>query len=334
MTVSFTICANNYLAHAKTLAISFKKNHPDIPFIIAIVDEPNATINYEDLGADEVLWASDLLLNLIKELKDTYGIAELCTVVKPELFKYLYRNHECVLYIDPDIKVFSKFDEIFIALKDYDMILTPHICSPTGDVGHPQDKDLMRTGIYNLGFLAMKKTKKTLAFLNWWDKRVKAYGFHDLSKGYFYDQIWLGYAPAFLDNVFVIRHLGYNMANWNLHERKLIEKNSKYYVNDSTTKLCFFHFSHFKMESLPILASYNKNFNLNNRPDLKSIYLEYQSDLLVNGYNDLKNIEYTYGKKEQIKNELSFKDKIKQSKLYRALALQKKVFLMLFKSSN
>jgi hypothetical protein len=88
------------------------------------------------------------------------------------------------------------------------------------------------------------------------------------------------------------------------------------------------------MESLPILASYNKNFNLNNRPDLKSIYLEYQSDLLVNGYNDLKNIEYTYGKKEQIKNELSFKDKIKQSKLYRALALQKKVFLMLFKSSN
>ncbi len=298
MKTAFTICANNYLAHAKTLALSYKKFHPKHHFAIAVLDEPSSNIDYANLGADEVIWIHELLPELIEEIKDTYSIAEICTVVKPELFKYFFKlGRETILYIDPDIKVFSNFEEVFAKLEDNEMVLTPHICSPTPEVGHPQDKDLMRTGIYNLGFLALNKSKATEDFVDWWDKRCKKYGFHDLKKGYFYDQIWLGYAPAFLDKVFILRHLGYNVANWNLHERKILQKDENYFINNTETPLRFFHYSHFKMEALPILASYNENFTLDNRPDIIAPYMEYKEDLLTNGYNHLKTLDYKFGKK-------------------------------------
>ncbi len=330
MTLAFTICANNYLAHAKTLACSFKKQHPEVDFCIAILDEPNEGIDYDDLGADQILWIHKLLPELVAELKDTYNIAELCTVVKPKLFTHFFeKGYNTVLYIDPDIKVFSPFKEVFSALKEHQVVLTPHICSPTGEIGHPQDKDLMRTGIYNLGFLAVNKTIQTQSFIEWWDKRVRAYGFHDLKKGFFYDQIWLGYAPAFLDRVFILRHLGYNVANWNLHERKIINNKEKYLVNDTKTPVVFFHYSHFKMENLPILASYNQNFNLDNRKDLAPIYMEYKSDLLQNNYNALKDIIYVFGKKPK-PTIVNAKPK-NSSRLYKAFVLFKRTLRMVLK---
>ncbi len=331
MTTAFTICANNYLAHAKTLAVSFKKHHPEIDFVLAILDTPNKAINYDALGADKVLWVTDVFPELVEKLRNVYSIAEFCTVIKPELFKYFFESgSKTVLYIDPDIKVFSKFEEVFSGLKQADVILTPHICSPTPEIGHPQDKDLMRTGIYNLGFLAMNKTNETLSFVDWWDKRVKKYGFHDLKKGYFYDQIWLGYAPAFLDKVFVLRHSGYNMANWNLHERNLLLIDENYFVNDEQTPLCFFHYSHFKMEALPILASYNENFTLDNRPDIVPIYMEYKKDLQTNNYKTLKEIDYAFGKKKPVSISLPLKSET-PGRLNTSWGLFKKMMRILLK---
>ncbi|CAH8295337.1 hypothetical protein EV196_10874 [Mariniflexile fucanivorans] len=299
---AFTICANNYLAHAKTLAVSFKKHHHNKRFTIAILDAPYSTIDYNDLGADEVLWIPTLFKDLIDSLQYKYGIAELCTVVKPELFKYFFnQGYEKLLYIDPDIKVFSPFKEVFSALETHQMVLTPHICSPTGEVGHPQDKDLMRTGIYNLGFLAVNNTPEILSFIMWWGKRVKTYGYHDLSKGYFYDQIWLGYGPAFLDKVYVLRHLGYNVANWNLHERQILKLADTYYVNTENTALRFFHYSHYKIENEPLLASYNKNFNLENRLDIVPIFNLYKACLKANNYVRLKQVNFVYGKQPALK---------------------------------
>lgn len=323
---AFTICANNYLAHAKTLSNSFKRYHPAVDFFIVVLDLPNNTVTYNSLGADGIVWAHEVLGSMVKELSDTYGIAELCTVVKPKMYEYFYnQGFETVLYIDPDIQVFSEFKEVFKALETYDVVLTPHICSPTGDVGHPLDKDLMRTGIYNLGFLAMNKAPQTLEFLAWWHKRVVAYGFHDLKKGYFYDQIWLGYAPAFLDKVYVLRHLGYNVANWNLHERVLMEKAGTWYVNTETIPLRFFHFSHYKIGNEPIVASYNTNFTLENRHDIVPIYKNYKLSLEEAAYHDLKNIDYVFGKRPRLAGSEKISQKPTANKFKRVAYLFKRM---------
>jgi hypothetical protein len=335
MTQAFTICANNYLAHAKTLAASFKAHHKDVVFSIVVLDKPDATIDYNSFMADRIIWADDVVPALVNDLTTVYGIAELCTVIKPKLFEYfLNTGYDTVLYIDPDIKVYGAFNEVFSALKSHDMVLTPHICSPTGEKGHPLDKDLMRTGIYNLGFLALKKSRQTQDFIAWWHKRVVAFGFHDLKKGFFYDQIWLGFAPAFLDKVYVLRHLGYNMANWNLHERKLLQLDTNYYVNTRECPLKFFHFSHFKMENFPEIASYNTNYTLDNRPDIKLVYEAYKKDLLLNGYETIKHINYVYGKRPTGSNDASLTKQTSQNRINKALVLQKKVLKTLFKGKS
>lgn len=302
MTAVFTICANNYLAHAITLANSFKKHHPTIHFTIAIVDKPDDTINYDALPGDEVLWVDKVLEDDFDGLSQKYNIAELCTVFKPMLIKHLFdRNYKEVIYLDPDIKVYSPLNEIFSLFETHDVILTPHICSPTKETATPSDIVLMSTGIFNLGFLAIRESEQVNDFLIWWDKRVKSFGYHNLSKGYFYDQIWMGYTPVFIDKVKILKHLGYNVANWNLHERVISLTGGSYTINGQSAPLRFFHFSHFKMEELPYLASYNQDHSLENRPDLVEIVNEYVSDLMSNRYKHYKGIPHFYGKEKKVR---------------------------------
>jgi hypothetical protein len=66
--------------------------------------------------------------------------------------------------------------------------------------------------------------------------------------------------PALYDNYFILKHPGYNMANWNLHERQLfIEKTS--FVNDEYP-LCFFHFSSYKFNNPEQICSYLTRYDL------------------------------------------------------------------------
>lgn len=324
-TIAFTICANNYLAHASTLAKSFKAHHPDVKFAICLVDKPNSSIDYTSLGADEVIWVADVLEVDLNLLGQQYNIAELCTVVKPDLIaRFFDLGWQVAMYIDPDIQVFSLFEEVFESLKTKDMVLTPHMCSPTADTGHPIDKDIMRTGVYNLGFLAIKKSDTIEKFVQWWDKRVKQYGYHDLPKGYFYDQIWLSFATCFLDDVAVLRHLGYNAANWNLHERDFSYTNSAWLVN-TKVPLRFYHFSHYKMENEPAISTYNENYNLENRPDIVPLFKAYKQALIDNAYHTLKPLDFVYGKVKVNKMEVGGKsEKAKANRLQTAFNHAKK----------
>lgn len=294
--VAFTICANNYLAYALILCQSFKAHHPNTPFWVLLVDKKKSQIDYNQLCVDQILWVDDLDLD-IESLAEKFNIAELCTVVKPEAIRKLFhQGFTQVIYLDPDIQVFSKFKEVFEELPKHDMIVTPHICSPIPKGIVPSDHTLMRTGVYNLGFVAFNKTKGTVEFLEWWSNRVQRFGFHDVKNGYFFDQIWIMWAPAFLETVNILRHLGYNAANWNLHERHFsLNSGNKYKINFEYD-LRFFHFSHFRPDKFPQLASYNRSFNAENRPDVNDLFSDYIRLLEANNHSQFKKIPIAYGK--------------------------------------
>jgi hypothetical protein len=94
----------------------------------------------------------------------------------------------------------------------------------------------------------------------------------------FYDQLWVNYVPVFYDNSYILKHPGYNMARWNLHERSL---NANYCVNQSFP-LRFFHFSGYNYSMPSLISSYNKSFNLNDWNDLNHIFESYNKLLLNN----------------------------------------------------
>ena len=231
MKVAFTICSNNYLAQAKVLVDSWNKNHPNIAFKIFLVDEFNPSIDYEKFKPAEVIEINTVVGELIYPLARRFNITELNTAVKPDVFIHLFKQKKWkkIIYLDPDILVKGRFDEAFQALNQFNTILTPHICTPIDDKWAPNDVHLLRSGIFNLGFIGLSSSQTTDVILKWWRKRVLKYGYRNHEKGLFYDQIWMNYAPIFFNGVCVIKNPGYNMANWNLH-RNMIQNSICLYL--------------------------------------------------------------------------------------------------------
>jgi lipopolysaccharide biosynthesis glycosyltransferase len=218
---------------------------------------------------------------------EKYDIVELNTAVKPTSFKYLsdkYRNCEHIIYLDPDIKVFSSLALFNNLLNEYSILLTPHIYTPLAiDTLSPNEQTFQMHGIYNLGFLALNvKKQQALSLLDWWEERCLSICFRDTSRGLFVDQLWLNLAPLYFPETHILRHIGCNMAPWNLHERKLSKFNEEWIVNNSE-RLIFYHFSSYDFNKPENINKpfYNRH-DFENRPDLKEIYTSYHKELIEN----------------------------------------------------
>lgn len=294
--IAFTICSNNYLAHAKTLGDSYLSHHPDHTFIIGLVDKVSSHLTIESYKNFVILPVDILQINNFQQLVAKYNITELCTSVKPRYFKYIFETYqaETVIYLDPDILVVSPLLELYSELKTHTICITPHMCSPIDDAFAPNDHHVLPGGVYNLGFIGLSNYKKVLPFLEWWDARVLKYGFRDYCKGMFYDQLWINYVPCFFDNYKIMKHLGYNMANWNFHERELtVDSNGDYIVNNSEP-LRFFHFSGYKHHKKDEICGYQNRFNFTTRKDLKNIFYHYFDLLTQNDIEEISKLETFY----------------------------------------
>ncbi|NIK92519.1 glycosyl transferase [Mangrovimonas sp. CR14] len=295
MTIAFTICSNNYLAHAKTLGDSFLEHHPEATFIIGLVDKFDLSFDYTVFSKFLIIPVEDIQIPDFDDLHKKYNIIELNTAVKPFYFHHIFTQlkPEKLLYIDPDILVTSHFNEVFDILDDKNIVITPHICKPIEDEYAPTDYHTLRGGVFNLGFIGLSNYQKVSDFLDWWGARVTKYGFADFSKSMFYDQIWINYVPALFDNYFILKHPGYNMANWNLHERHLTIQDHTYLVNE-VYHLRFFHFSSYKFHKPDDICSYLTRYDFNNRPDLIPLFHDYQEKLLNNHVETISNLDVFY----------------------------------------
>jgi hypothetical protein len=306
MNIAFTICSNNYLAHAKTLGDSFLEFHLGWKFIIGLVDEFDPAFDYSEFSNFEIIKVSDISVPEFESITKKYNIIELNTAVKPTFIRNLFVNYkaEKLIYIDPDILITSYFEEVITILDSKDIVITPHICSPIDDEFAPTDYHTLRGGVYNLGFIALARYDNIKDFIKWWEERVLKYGFCDFSKSMFYDQLWINYVPAMWDNYHIIKHLGYNMANWNLHERKLTKTlEEPFYINDQFP-LRFFHFSGYKYDNPNRIASYLTRYDFESRPDLKQLFFTYNDLLKNNNIEQIRNLKvfYRLDQKNKVKN--------------------------------
>jgi hypothetical protein len=295
MTISFTICSNNYLAHAKTLGDSYLKFHPDHKFIIGLVDTYCDTIDYGAFNHFEIIPVGKLNMPEFDMLNKKYNIIELNTSVKPAFFHHIFQEYQPakVIYLDPDILVLSSFEELLQILQSKNIVITPHMCSPIDDEYTQSDHQLLSTGVFNLGFIALSDYTKVSDFLNWWQERLFKYGYANLSKNMFYDQLWINYVPALYENYYILKHPGYNMANWNLHERILSVYNEQYMVNTDFA-LRFFHFSGYKHNNPGVVSCYQNRYTFQDRPELVSLFNYYQEQLKQNNVDIISKAHVFY----------------------------------------
>ncbi|MFR9166884.1 MAG: hypothetical protein ACLVKO_11960 [Dysgonomonas sp.] len=165
MKIAFTICSNNYLSQAKTLADSFFKYNDEYKFIIGLCDKKNELIDYSIFSPCEIVEVEELCIENFEWMVYNYNIIELNTATKPYYFQYFlktYQDIDYIFYLDPDIQVFNSFSILEKELENKDILLTPHITTPLpNDKKVPNENLFLNYGIFNLGFLGLRKSTES-----------------------------------------------------------------------------------------------------------------------------------------------------------------------------
>ena len=235
-----TIVARNYLPHARVLAQSFLAHNPGSRFTTLVIDDRR-----REVGPDEpfdLLHLDDLVPDVaeLHLLASYYDVMELATAVKPLLLMHLLRQTtDPVAYIDPDIEVYADLSPVEQAAAQAPIVLTPHTMVPYPRDGlRPTEAEIMGSGIYNLGFIAVAHGAED--FLRWWWERLQRDAVVDPTRMLFTDQRWIDFVPGLFDHV-LVKDPGLNVAYWNLHGRDVAGSPGAWTVDGQPLR--FFHFS-------------------------------------------------------------------------------------------
>ncbi len=244
----FTSMTANYLPKASALAHSVKRVHPEAVFHVVLSDlmpdcSPATTAPF-----DSIINVRDLPIDNLRSWIFKHRLVELCTAVKGTAFQYIADRHgaERIYYFDPDILVFNRLDGLERILDRHSVLLTPHQCDPETDFQAVLDNEhcCLRHGVYNLGFLAVRMTGQGRRFIDWWADRLRSHCYDEVENGLFTDQRWVDLAPAFFDDIAIVRDPEYNVATWNLTHRRATGR-APYEIEINGKPLVFYHFSGF-----------------------------------------------------------------------------------------
>ncbi|MGH2521819.1 MAG: group 1 glycosyl transferase [Anaerolineales bacterium] len=289
-----TIVSGNYLAYASVLADSLARHAPGQPLQVLVVDRASDTLRgYARTLGLMVLFAEELGLPDFERLAYKYDILEFNTALKPSFLKHLFAaGFDRVVYVDPDICFYASPRPIEQALNDAAIVLTPHALEPVLDGERPSDVDFLRLGVFNLGFIALRRSAQAAAMLDWWEQRCLGLGFNDIGFGTFVDQKWADLIPHYFSSVHVLRHKGCNVAYWNLHERQLQLQDGQYAVDDQP--LVFFHFSGADAGKPSQLSKYQTRHALPAEGVLARIVAAYCEALQAAGHEQLRRMDYSF----------------------------------------
>ena len=289
-TAFFTICTNSYIAYARILMDDIARHHPGASRYVVLADEPHIDLSDDNF---EVILARDLGIPTFESLTFRYSVTELCTALKPHAFLELFRRGaEICLYLDPDISIFLPLTEALTAVTDGQAALTPHRLGPQTTTGWPDDRQLLQVGAYNLGFVALRHTPEVAERVTWWARQLEHGCVVNLPEGLFVDQKWMDLWPSFCSGTVILRHPGYNVAYWNLAERKVEKRGNGFEVNG--VPLVFFHFSGVMPDRRDLLSKYRQVFTGANIGDANELLQAYIAELQRKGFDEQKALPCAY----------------------------------------
>lgn len=284
--IIYTVCSANHLAFAKTMVHSFLRHHPDYRSFICLTDKIAGRFNADDFAPATIVELENIGIESLKQMSTQYSIIELNCAVKPFMALYLIENYhpQTLIYADSDLFFYQRISSVEQDLINNNILLTPHILTPYNDDADPKERDMLRSGIFNAGFIGMKITGETMQFLNWWADRMKTQCYYNFELGMAVDQNWLNLVPLFFSDVVISHNKGLNVAYWNLHERKLSINNKTVVVNNDEP-LMFFHFSGYKLAAPNTISVHQNRVDMATNSVLQSLFNDYRKAALDNGYS-------------------------------------------------
>jgi FkbM family methyltransferase len=295
-----TVVSKGYLPAARVLAESFLRHHPDAVLRVLVLDatgEDDADVAEKQrrfpAGAELVTPARlDLSTADFKRMAAAYSVTELATAVKPTLLRLLLTEADVAIYLDPDIEVFAPFPDVADLALANDIVLTPHVTEPMPRDGlRPTEADIMASGVFNLGFIAV--SGKGTPFLDYWAQRLRHDALVAPAEQMFTDQRWVDNVPTLFRHT-VLTDPGFNVAYWNLYQRPLTTVDGKPHA--AGKPLRFFHFSGFRPERPWLLSTHfadKPRVLLSEYPQVAKLCTDYRAKMIAAGYGDrLESVPY------------------------------------------
>ena len=202
MKICYTVCSLNRLGQIIVLAESLLKHNSDYKFFACLADEIDSRIDINNFPQIEFIPFSFLPFTRKNELSKQYDIFELNCALKPFFGNYLLEKYQpsLLIYFDTDIYIYDTLQIIERQLTDHSIIITPHFCSPLPNDGKfPLERDVLNSGLYNGGFIALKNDEQSKVFFQWWQDRLFDQGYNNVCEGMMVDQLWLNLVPIFFN---------------------------------------------------------------------------------------------------------------------------------------
>jgi SAM-dependent methyltransferase/glycosyltransferase involved in cell wall biosynthesis len=289
-----TIVSKNYIAFARTLAESFHRFHPETAFFVLLVDRIDGYIapRHEPF---HLVMVEELNISNFDTFSFKYNIVELNTAVKPYFLSYLFEklHLEKLIYLDPDILITEKLDDLYGLLNEHSIVLVPHLTSSIEDDYRPTELNILQAGTYNLGFIGLANSRELAPFLKWWENRVYDGCFMAPEEGMHVDQKWIDLVPGLFDRVFVLRHPGYDVAYWNLHDRSIGFLNEQVVVNGGPCY--FFHFSGFDPADVSQISKHQDRFSMKDIGEGARLFERYGELVHAHGHQEARKWPYAFG---------------------------------------
>lgn len=287
-----TIASRNYLPWVRTLMASAEEHCPDCDLFFCLADDIST---YQAAPSDgfEVIDCRHIGIPCFSSFAFRYQVIEFNTAVKPFALSWLIgKGYRKVIYLDPDILLYSSISPVTRALESNSIVLTPHMLSPLPRDGkQPDEAHIMHTGVYNLGFIGVANDVNTRAFLEWWSEKCLGACYDEPGNGLFVDQRYVDLVPALFNGVHILRHKGCNVAYWNLHERTSADGRI-----DCGGSLVFFHFSGYRPDAASEMSKYQDRHFLGGSSEVDSLFDEYRRRLVCNGFGAGGSGDYSFGR--------------------------------------
>lgn len=289
----FTICSKNFFAYAHTLFDSVREHYPDANFYVALCDRRDGMIERER-EPFEIIELDQLDIPALPGMIERYNITELNTSIKPFVFDYLFSRcgEENVVYVDPDILIISPLREVEELLaQGAEAVMTPHVLDPAEGV-EIDDIKMLQLGVYNLGFLALRRTPRVIEIVRWWARRLEYACVIDLPQGLFVDQKWADLLPAYIPGARILQHPGYNVAYWNLQQRD-VRRSSGIWTSNGLP-LRFVHFSGNNLRDEKVFSRHSWQLNADNVGEINELLKRYRALVFANDHERYSALPYAF----------------------------------------
>lgn len=245
MIAACTIAGRNALAHARVTAISFREQHPGVPFFTLLADDPGGC--FDPAGEPFTpVHLEALAVPHLERLQFRYSQPALSYALTPWFLAHLLdRGFRRLLFLKQETLVVGALGSHFDRLERAGILLTPHLVAPlAAPSGAREDaareREVLLAGVYNAGVLGVAEGAVTRRFLAWWAERLDRHSLRAVEAGMHFEQRWLDFAPSLFPPVAIDRRPGSNFGHWRLPESRIEERRGELLVDGDPLRVARF----------------------------------------------------------------------------------------------